>query len=194
MPKILDKNWNEAWAIFGFFRMLLKLLYSKPDNFIIVFDPGTKTKRQEEFAQYKQNRPEIEEWFKQQIPKIIEILKKSGFDVEIIPEYEADDVIASLVKTIKPYDKVVVVSSDKDLKQLIDDNVEFLEPKKMEFVDKEKLLKKKAIGIQEFLLQEKMLISSVVLHLHSMMTMTVLIANNLNQHLANILNEKQSIH
>jgi 5'-3' exonuclease len=41
--------------------MLLKLLHSKPDNFIIVFDPGTKTKRQEEFAQYKQNRPEIEE-------------------------------------------------------------------------------------------------------------------------------------
>jgi DNA polymerase-1 len=58
--------------------------------------------------------------------------------VEIIPEYEADDVIASLVKTIKPYDKVVVVSSDKDLKQLIDDNVEFLEPKKMDLVDKEK--------------------------------------------------------
>jgi 5'-3' exonuclease len=41
--------------------MLLKLLQEKPDNFIIVFDPGTKTKRQEEFKEYKQNRPEIDE-------------------------------------------------------------------------------------------------------------------------------------
>ncbi len=138
LPKILDKNWNEAGAIFGFFRMLLKLLHQKPDNFIVVFDPGTKTVREKEFKEYKQNRPEIDEGFKQQIPKIIDILKRSGFDVEIIPDYEADDVISSLVNTIKDKDKVVVVSSDKDLKQLIQPNVEFLEPKKMEYVDENK--------------------------------------------------------
>jgi len=73
--------------------MLLKLLQSKPSNLIIVFDPGTKTKRQEEFKDYKKNRPQIEDEFKQQIPKIIDILKRSNFDVEIVPEYEADDVI-----------------------------------------------------------------------------------------------------
>ncbi len=152
LPKILDKNWNESWAIFGFFRMLLKLLQEKPDNFIIVFDPGTKTKRQEEFKEYKQNRPEIDEWFKQQIPKIIKILKDSNFDVEIIPEYEADDVIASLVETIKKQGKAVVVSSDKDLKQLIDDNVEFLEPKKMEYVDKKKFLEEYGFEPENMLL------------------------------------------
>lgn len=139
LPKILDKNWNESGAIFGFFRMLLKLLHNKPEHFIIVFDPGTKTVREKEFKEYKANRPEIDEGFKQQIPKIIDILKKTWFDVEIIPEYEADDTIASLVKSLKNQnEKVVVVSSDKDLKQLISDNVEFLEPKKMEFIDKEK--------------------------------------------------------
>jgi len=152
LPKILDKNWNESWAIFGFFRMLLKLLQEKPDNFIIVFDPGTKTKRQEEFKEYKQNRPEIDEWFKQQIPKIIKILKDSNFDVEIIPEYEADDVIASLVETIKKQDKAVIVSSDKDLKQLIDDNVEFLEPKKMEYVNKKKFLEEYSFEPENMLL------------------------------------------
>ena len=152
LPKILDKNWNESWAIFGFFRMLLKLLQEKPDNFIIVFDPGTKTKRQEEFKEYKQNRPEIDEWFKQQIPKIIKILKDSNFDVEIIPEYEADDVIASLVETIKKQDKAVIVSSDKDLKQLIDDNVEFLEPKKMEYVDKKRFLEEYGFDPENMLL------------------------------------------
>jgi len=139
LPKILDKNWNESWAIFWFFRMLLKLLHDKPDHFIIVFDPWTKTVREEEFKNYKANRPEIDEWFKQQIPKIIDILKKTGFDVEIIPEYEADDTIASLVDSLKNQNKkVVVVSSDKDLKQLISKNVEFLEPKKMEFIDEKK--------------------------------------------------------
>jgi len=143
LPKIVDKNNSESWAIFGFFRMLLKLLQSRPNNLIIVFDPGTRTKRQEEFKDYKKNRPQIEDEFKQQIPKIIDILKRSNFDVEIVPEYEADDVIWSLVNVIKKYDKVVVVSSDKDLKQLIDDNVNFLEPKKMEYIDKVKFYQEK---------------------------------------------------
>jgi DNA polymerase-1 len=139
LPPIKDKEWNNAWAIFGFFRMILKLLQQKPDHFIIVFDPGTKTKRQEEFKEYKANRPEIDDNFKKQIPQIINILKESWFDVEIIPEYEADDVIASIVKSY-PKEKVIV-SSDKDLKQLIDDKTNFLEPKKMELIDKENFKK-----------------------------------------------------
>jgi DNA polymerase-1 len=57
--------------------MILKLLQQKPDHFIIVFDPGTKTKRQEEFKEYKANRPEIDDNFKKQIPQIINILKES---------------------------------------------------------------------------------------------------------------------
>jgi len=136
LPPIKDKDWSDASAIFGFYRMILKLLQDKPDNFIIVFDPWKKTKRQEEFKEYKANRPEIDENFKKQIPKIIDIAKQVWFDVEIIPKYEADDVIASIVKN---YDKEsVVVSSDKDLKQLINNKTKFLEPKKMELIDKNK--------------------------------------------------------
>ncbi len=136
MPHILDKNWNDAWAIFWFYRMILKLLQNKPDHFIIVFDPWTKTKRMEEFKEYKANRPKIEDSFKVQIPKIIDIAKESWIDVEIIPEYEADDVIWSIVNT---YNKEsFVVSSDKDLKQLISDKVKFIDPKTMEVIDKNK--------------------------------------------------------
>jgi len=135
LPPIKDKNGYDAGAIYGFYRMLLKLLQQKPSKLILVFDPGGKTKRKEEFKEYKANRPEIDDSFKRQIPQIIEIAKQSWFDVEIIPEYEADDVIASIVKN---YDwKSVVVSSDKDLKQLINDKVNFLEPKSMELIDKE---------------------------------------------------------
>ena len=137
IPKILDKNWNEAWAVFWFFRMILKLIHDRPDNFIVVFDPWWKTKRNEEFKEYKQNRPEIEDWFKKQIPVIIDILKKSSFYVELIKWYEADDVIYSLTKSIKINDNVVIVSSDKDLKQLIDDNVEFLDTKNFVKVNKQ---------------------------------------------------------
>jgi len=138
LPPIKDKQWHDAWAIFWFFRMLLKLLQEKPEKFIIVFDPWTKTKRKEEFKEYKANRPEIDDSFKRQIPQIIEIAKQSWFDVEIIPEYEADDVIASLTKNYKG--ESIVVSSDKDLKQLIDDKVKFLEPKNMELIDKKKFI------------------------------------------------------
>jgi len=136
MPHILDKNWNDAWAVFGFYRMILKLLQNKPDHFIIVFDPWKKTKRMEEFKEYKANRPKIEDSFKVQISKIIDIAKESWIDVEIIPEYEADDVIWSIVNT---YEKEsFVVSSDKDLKQLISDKIKFIDPKTMELIDETK--------------------------------------------------------
>jgi len=138
LPPIKDKSGYDAGAIFGFYRMILKLLQEKPEKFIIVFDPGKKTKRMETFKEYKANRPEIDDSFKRQIPQIIEIAKQSGFDVEVIPEYEADDVIASLVKNYKW--ESVVVSSDKDLKQLIDDKTKFLEPKSMELIDKKKFI------------------------------------------------------
>jgi DNA polymerase-1 len=92
----------------------------------------------EEFKEYKANRPKIDDTFKVQIPKIIEISKQSGIDTEIIPEYEADDVIASIVKT---YEKdSYVISSDKDLKQLIFDKVKFIDPKTMEIIDKNKFI------------------------------------------------------
>ncbi len=136
MPHILDKTWNDAWAIFWFYRMILKLLQDKPDHFIIVFDPWKKTKRMEEFKEYKANRPKIDDSFKQQIPKIIDIARQSWINVELIPEYEADDVIWSIVNI---YDKEsFVISSDKDLKQLISDKIKFIEPKTMEITDETK--------------------------------------------------------
>lgn len=138
MPKILDKENNDAWAIFWFYRMVLKLLQQRPENFIIAFDPWKETKRMEEFKEYKANRPKIEDSFKQQIPKIIDITKQSWFDVEIVQWYEADDVIWTIVNNYNW--KSVVVSSDKDLKQLISDKISFLEPKTMELIDKEKFI------------------------------------------------------
>jgi len=139
IPHILDKNWKDVWAIFGFYRMILKLLQNKPNNFIIVFDPWKKTKRMEEFKDYKLNRPKIEDAFKIQIPQIIDIARRIWIDVEIIPEYEADDVIASIVKSYKK--DSYIVSSDKDLKQLITDKIKFIEPKTMEIIDKNKFIK-----------------------------------------------------
>lgn len=138
LPSIIDKKWHNSAAVFWFFRMILKLLQEKPNNFIIAFDPGKKTKRNEEFKEYKVNRPKIDDSFKKQIPIIIDICRQVWFNVEIQDNYEADDVIASIVKTYK--DKSVVVSSDKDLKQLIDDNVDFLEPKSMKYIDKQKFI------------------------------------------------------
>jgi len=138
LPPIVDKNWENSWAIFWFFRMILKLLQEKPDNFIIAFDPWTKTKRSENFKEYKANRPKIDDSFKKQIPVIIDICRKAWFDVEIIENYEADDVMASIVKAYK--DKSVIVSSDKDLKQLIDDKVEFLEPKVMKYINNQNFI------------------------------------------------------
>jgi len=122
-------------AIYGVTRMLLKLLktYVKKDedSIIFVMDKKTTTYRNELLESYKAQRPETPEKYIQQIPYIYEIVEKLGIKVIAMDNYEADDVIASIVKKKKDiYDKVYIITSDKDMMQLVKDNVYILRPEK----------------------------------------------------------------
>ena len=126
-------------TIFGFFRMLIKLLQDRnPRYMMIVFDPIGPNFRSEMYSEYKANRKETPQELKIQLDELQSMVKTSGLPVLIMPGVEADDVIASIVEREKKSKiQITIVSGDKDLFALLHDNVQMLRPKKgvSEFVE-----------------------------------------------------------
>ncbi len=131
-PDMPDKDWHNVNTIYWFFRMLIKIFFDKPDYFVIARDAPSKTHRHESYPQYKANRAKAPDDFKIQIPIIIEIANKLWIPNIVLPWYEADDIIASIVTKFKENTDITynIFSADKDLKQLLDQNVIFTDPTK----------------------------------------------------------------
>lgn len=111
-------------AIYGFFRMLFKLLNEyKPKYIAITWDPPEKTFRHEIYTEYKANRKPMPDDLIYQIETIKEFLKKIGFPIIISNNYEADDIIGTLVEKFKNKYKIILLTGDKDCYQLLDKNV-----------------------------------------------------------------------
>lgn len=123
MPPLEDQEGRPVQAIFGFFRMLFQLLKQKPDHFMIARDSPKRTIRKEQFAEYKANRKKMPDEFKYQMGSIKQIVQQLGIPAVEIGWYEADDIIGSVTHQAKHDMKVKIVSSDKDLKQLLGANV-----------------------------------------------------------------------
>lgn len=136
-------------AIYGFLNILQKILkQEKPEHLAACFDISRKTFRQEKFAAYKIQRPPVPDELKSQIPFIKEIVRAYGIPLFEKEGFEADDIIASVsLKAAQEGFSVVVVSSDKDLLQLVGENIVVLNPTLDEGVlfDKEEI--KKRFGI-----------------------------------------------
>lgn len=113
-------------AIYGFHLMLNHLIERvQPTHILVAFDAGKTTFRTEMYTDYKGGRAKTPEEFREQLPFIREMLDKLGICYYDLDQYEADDIIGTLdkmaEKTAVPYD-VTIVSGDKDLIQLVDDN------------------------------------------------------------------------
>jgi len=119
-------------AIYIFHNMLRKLMTtSKPDYIAAIFESSEPTFRSESFAEYKANRSEMPPDLGPQIPYIRRILEAMNIPVLEFPGFEADDVIGAIAcrEPAKPLE-VVIVSSDKDMLQLVNDRVFMLNPMK----------------------------------------------------------------
>ncbi|MGA3026662.1 MAG: DNA polymerase I [Bryobacteraceae bacterium] len=117
-------------AIFIFHNMLRKLRASyQPDYIAAVFESGPSF-REQEFAEYKANRAEMPDDLREQIPWIRRLLDAMNVPVLEYPGFEADDVIGALARKAEPQVDVVIVSSDKDMLQLVDDRVSMYNPVK----------------------------------------------------------------
>ena len=113
-------------ALFGFINMLNKIISEEnPSYMMIAFDKG-KTFRHEKYKEYKDGRKETPDELKKQFPVAKEIAKAMGIPCFEIDEYEADDIIGTFAKEVDLNDNFIatIISSDKDLLQLISDDVE----------------------------------------------------------------------
>lgn len=113
-------------AVYGFLNMILPILSAaKPtDSFVCVFDASRITFRQEIYPQYKMNRSETPTDLISQGLLVRQALNALGMPVLCVPNVEADDVIATLAtQNCKSIDATRIITSDKDLMQLVSDCV-----------------------------------------------------------------------
>lgn len=105
--------------------MMFKLWLQKPDYFVIAWDSPVKTHRHDAFPEYKAQRKKMEDDFKHQIPLVQELVSRLGIPSLVVPGYEADDILHTMVHRFSSNPDLLIslVSSDKDLKQLLSDTV-----------------------------------------------------------------------
>jgi len=119
-------------AVFIFTNMLRKLSKSfEPKYMAAVFESIGKTHREAEYAEYKANRTEMPDDLAQQIPLVRRLIDGLRIPIVQYAGFEADDVIGTLSrKATEAGYEVVIVSSDKDMLQLVTDRVSMLNPAK----------------------------------------------------------------
>src|SRR5258705_3415707 len=119
-------------AIFIFNNMLRKLTKTyKPSSIAAVFECAGPTLREQEFTEYKANRTEMPPDLGEQIPYIRRIIEAMCIPILEYPGFEADDVIGTISRRAEEAGfEVVIVSSDKDMLQLVTDRVSMLNPAK----------------------------------------------------------------
>lgn len=111
-------------AVFAFINMMEKVKEQTNNHILVAFDTAHPTKRHEKYKEYKAGRAAMPEELRQQIPLVKKYLNLRGFKQHEQAGYEADDIIGTLAKQASENNiKVDIFSSDKDLLQLIDDNI-----------------------------------------------------------------------
>ncbi|MET0336211.1 MAG: DNA polymerase I, partial [Caulobacter sp.] len=134
-------------AVSGFCNMLFKLMRDMqgdaPTHLAVIFDHSEKTFRNAMYDQYKAHRPPPPEDLVPQFPLVREATLAFGVPSIELPGYEADDLIAAYACKVRDAGgEVVIVSSDKDLMQLIDDSVSMYDPMKNVRLGREQVIEK----------------------------------------------------
>ncbi|HMA13189.1 MAG TPA: DNA polymerase I, partial [Kiloniellaceae bacterium] len=135
-------------ATFGFTNMLVKLLReSDADAIAVIFDASAKTFRNDIYPEYKAHRPEPPEDLIPQFKAIREATRAFNLPCVELEGYEADDLIATYARQAKAAGaEVTVVSSDKDLMQLVDGGISMLDPIKERKIGRDEVVEK--FGVQ----------------------------------------------
>jgi len=133
LPPLQNRRGEHTNAVYGFTTMLLKLLESEqPDYVAVAFDPPKPSFRVRIDETYKAQREKTPSELSEQVQRTREILEAMRIPVFEVEDFEADDVIGTLVDLFKKDDKneATVVSGDADLLQLIEENVTVMLTKK----------------------------------------------------------------
>jgi DNA polymerase-1 len=142
MPEMTSPTGQPVGAIHGFTRDILDLLEKKkPDLLFCAFDaPGGETFRHELYEPYKANRQEMPVDLRPQINHIVRTLAALGVPALVCPNYEADDILATIARETEVRGGTcVLVTGDKDCRQLITDHVYVYNIRKDELCGPEQL-------------------------------------------------------
>ncbi len=138
-------------AVSGFCSMLFKLLEDsrsddsihRPTHFAVIFDSAKKNFRNDIYSEYKANRSEAPEDLVPQFEYIRESVEAFNLPSIELSNYEADDLIATYTKqVVKAGAKVTIISSDKDLMQLVSDKVRLYDPMKSKVLGEKEVVEK----------------------------------------------------
>ncbi len=140
-------------ATYIFTTMLIKLLREcRPDYICVAMDAPGPTFRHEIYPNYKANRPAMPEDLPPQIARVHDILEAFNIPIISIPGFEADDIIGTLTRIIKEKGlQTCIVSRDKDLEQLLDENTFMYDPRKDATRTSETLLDDKGLRPDQFI-------------------------------------------
>jgi len=140
-------------AIFGFTRMLLKLMEERhPEYAGMFFDSRGPTFRHEMYAEYKANRPSMPDDMAVQIPYIKEITAAFNLPIIELPGYEADDLIGTLAcRAEKEGYTVVMITGDKDFMQLVTGKTAIWDPMKESAIDLQTIRKNYGLEPQQMI-------------------------------------------
>ena len=139
-------------AVSGFCNMLDRYLEGQsgpdaPTHAAVIFDKGSHTFRNEIYSEYKANRDAMPEDLRPQIPLTRDATRAFNIACEEVEGFEADDIIATLACRARDAGaRVTILSSDKDLMQLVGDGVEMLDPMKNKRMGRDEVLEKFGVG------------------------------------------------
>ena len=139
-------------AVSGFCNMLFKLLRDlddakRPSHLAVIFDAGRKTFRNDIYPEYKAHRPPAPDDLIPQFKIIREAVEAFNLPSIQLEGYEADDIIATYAKRAEAQgDRVTIVSSDKDLMQLVSDKIDMFDSMKNRFIGAEEVAEKFGLG------------------------------------------------
>lgn len=125
LPPLTNSTGEPTGAMLGVINMLRSLIETySPTHMAVVFDAKGKTFRNDLYVDYKATRPPMPDDLRAQIEPLHRIIRTMGLPLLSVPGVEADDVIGTLSHTATARDiKVVISTSDKDLAQLVNENV-----------------------------------------------------------------------
>ena len=132
IPHLRDSRGNPTNAVYGFARVLLKILREeKPSHLVLVFDAPGKVFREDLYPDYKKTRKETPEDLLAQFPVIDRLAEAFEIPVLRVPLVEADDVMGTLAKRAEQWGvHTVLVTNDKDMLQLVNGNTSVYDPNK----------------------------------------------------------------
>ena len=148
LPMMTRPDGTPINAVFGFTKMLLKLMSDlDPSHVAVIFDAGRVTFRNDIYPEYKANRTEPPEELVPQFSLVRDAAEAMSLPVLEMPGFEADDLIASFARQAEEQGQTcLIVSSDKDLMQLVRGPVTMLDPMKNRPIAAAEVVEKFGVG------------------------------------------------